>query len=251
MTAQRAADQQVCLNSSLRLLPDRDELRQDPWSEWECGITAVIRRGGHRRLVRLNCQQLDCPRCGPRLRLQRVQHFVAMIGDTFVVERTIAYTAWASYRRSIAARPATKTKPARPAHQYLRFDTGTNYLVLATGGIGQPVERPHLWLHHAYATHATHGRVTSSRAWALARGATPSQWELEGVSGKPMPFMVQTARDLDVYDKPLHGADDVHLLRTDPAEWVWAAFRQKTGLHYPDHHRRTEPPIGEQQELAA
>jgi hypothetical protein len=172
-----------------------------------------------------------------------------MIGTTPVVERQVAYTAWASYRRSLAARPATKTKPARPGHQYLRFDTGAGYLVLTTGGIGAPVDRPHLWLHDAYATHP--GRVTSSRAWALARAATPSGWELEGVSGKPMPFMVQTARDVDIYEGPAPGLDDVHLLRTNPERWKWEAFRLKTGLHLPDHHRREAPPAGEQLELAA
>jgi hypothetical protein len=177
-----------------------------------------------------------------------------MIGDTPVVERTIAYTAWASYRRSLAARPATKTKPARPAHSYLRFDTGTNYLVLTTGvPVNRPyvlVDRPHLWLHHAYATHGTR-RVTSSRDWALARAATPSEWALEGVSGKPMPFMVQTARDVDIYEGPAPGLDDVHLLKRDPERWKWEAFRMKTGLHMPDHHHRADPPAGDQQAWAA
>jgi hypothetical protein len=193
--------------------------------------------------VRLNCQQLDCPRCGPRLRLARVQHYTAMIGDQPVVTRDLAYTAWATYRRvHLAKRPAGKTTPGRPAADYLRFDTGTGYLLLATRGVGEPVARPAQWLTRAYAEFATTGRVSSSRAWALARSATSSEWQLEGVSAKPLAYAVQTALDLNLYQGQAPGLDDVHLLKRNPDRWRWAAFRQRLGLHLPDHHRPPAPP---------
>jgi hypothetical protein len=243
MTARAASDQHVCLNSSPTLWPPRDGLRQPPRSGPECGITAVIRRGGGRRLVRLNCQQLDCPRCGPRLRLQRIQHYTEMVGTTPVVERELAYSAWATYRRvHLAKRPAGKTTPGRSAADYLRVDTGTGYLVLATRGIGTPVPRPAAWLQHAYQVLAPGARVTSSRAWALARSARPSEWTLEGVSAKPLPYAVQAALDLNLYQGQAPGLDDVHLLKRNPDQWRWATFRQRLGLHLPDHHRPPAPP---------
>jgi hypothetical protein len=259
-------DQRVCLNSSLPLWPGRDGLRQHPRSEPECGITAVIRRKGRRRLVRLNCQQLDCPRCGPRLRLARIQHYIEVIGDQRLVAREVAYSAWATYRRvHLARRPPGKTTPGRLAADYLRFDTGSGYLVLATRGVGEPVGGPvtrdpgggcakHVsvaaWLQDAYAK--LDGRVSSSRGWALARSARSSEWELEGVSGKPLAFAIHAARQLDLYQGQAPGLDDVHLLKRNPEQWRWATYRQRLGLHLPDHHKRPEPPgVQETLEVAA
>jgi hypothetical protein len=212
--------QRVCPNPSLPGRKPRDGLGQEP-SSGRCGVTRVIQRGRIRKVTWLPCGCLSCPYCGPRLRRQRVDYYARVIGDTPVSARTIARSAW----------PALRKRLGRAGANYLRFPVRGGFLVLTTIGDGRPVEDLAGWLAGAFDQLEPGGRVSSSRAWALAQGETPSGWELVGISTMRVEEFIEAADDLGLY---LGGGRLRWTADDDPR---WLAFRTIVGLHRPDHHR--------------
>jgi hypothetical protein len=78
----------------------------------------------------LPCNRLHCPSCGPRLRRERIDYYLGLIGTTPVYQLEVVRSAWERLRRRLG----------RAGANYLRFDTsGSTYLVLATAGSGAAV----------------------------------------------------------------------------------------------------------------
>jgi hypothetical protein len=198
-----------------------DRFGHEPTSG-RCGITAVVRRGRTRRFMWLPCQQLSCQWCRPRLVAQRLAHYQQLIGTTPIYARVVAQDDWARVAKRLW----------RAGAQHLRFDQPDHdYLVLTTDPTdGKPVEDLEGWLTSAFAQLPTWGKVTSSRAWALARAdQPPSGWELVGISLLPAEDVARIAEQLGIY------AGGGHL--TDCDDQTWIAFCLLIDLHHPDHQR--------------
>jgi hypothetical protein len=225
----------------------------DPTSG-RCGRTALLRKGKRLRLGWLPCNCLSCDDCGPRLRRQRVAAYLELLGSQVLYGKFVPRREWERIRRALG----------RYQLDYLRFDTPDgDYLVLAattsrrpdlhvTGGdvvLSKLDDRPGGWVQAGAEPTATTrdlaefltsafdklpngGRVTSSRAWALARidAKPPSGWTLEGISNMAVEEVVEVATGLGLY-----GAGG-YLVNTDDA-YRWAMFVAAIGLHTPDHHR--------------
>jgi hypothetical protein len=217
-----------CVRTDQRPRPDRSlqdrqpqyGLGQEPTSG-RCGITAVLRRGGQRRLSWLPCGSLWCASCGPRLRAQRVDYYAEVIGDTPLTSVTIDRGAWSTLRRRLG----------RAGADYLRFDAPGGAFQVFHSGPGPAVDDVRGTLAAAFDKLPPGGRVSSSRAWALARmDQPPSGWTLEGVSTMPVEDVVEVAREFGMYA----GAGQLRNC-DDPLRWT--AFVLRIGMHLPDHAR--------------
>ncbi len=231
-------DEQPCPNPSNSSRERIDGLGHEPIREARCGMTTLLRGpDGQRKFGRLKCGKLACRDCGPVLRAERIDGYLDKIGDAPVVRLLVPFDRWETVRRRFGARPATKTRPARPAVNYLRFETGHQlYVVLAEatapapGGIVTDLREA---LVSAYEQLPPGGRVSSSRAWKLAAvvESEPSGWTLEAVTHRPLEEVQELAQSYG-----LLGRDGL-TVRPGVPEAQWLAFYQRAGFHQPDHHR--------------
>jgi hypothetical protein len=228
-----------------------------PSSARECGRTALLRdhQDGSDIAARLFCKTKRCPDCGPRRRARLIDYWTAETAGVPLVRAVIARGVWATMRKRLDRARAAYLKVPAP---------GGCYVVLASGGIGEPVSDNAAAVVDAFASEALDlARVSHSRSRTFQDAAEPTtvrtagvgqgdrepepaRYELRGMAMVPLGHVIAAAADLGYYqgripdrELPPDWAEAHRLALPEPGTADYKRFGMRIGLHWPDRSRHS------------
>lgn len=205
----------------------------------ECGTT---RWGRSRQDPKLwivywvPCRTLGCEECGPWVRQQKANAYLARIGDQPLVKRVVDEAAWKAMTRRLR----------RAKVDYLQVPAeGGRRVVLLTEGVGTPVADNAAEVYDLLAAFpaGTGRNISASKAWQLPAvkvEATdqPDGYDFAGFIRAGLSHARQVAAELGLLVGDVAGrGGDAFLLRQPDDPLAWRRFIRWAGVEEPGKRR--------------
>jgi hypothetical protein len=173
---------------------------------------------------------MGCPDCGPWVRQQKADGYLAKIGATPLYKRIVAGDGW----------DTTVKRLRRGEVDYLQVPTPDGRrVVLASNGPGELVADNRAEVEAAIAAYPAKGgrNISASKAWQPTSAVTrvedddPQGYDFKYLVGVGLEHARQVARDLGLYVGEAGGRGGAaFLLRRPDDPVVWGRFRRWAGV---------------------